>query len=106
MVLVKCALEGSALGTGSGARSLLTGTRSNGGTAHQVIIFFVVLSAALLLDAPDHDSQDANDDGTTNADDNTDNNLLVGVGYTTAGFVAAAIAVERRRRGIFSGSGG
>lgn len=100
VVLVQCALEGCALGTGSGAGSLLTRTGANGGAAHQIIVFLVVLSAALLLDPPDHDSQDTDDDGTANADNDTDDDLLVGVGNTAARGFVAAVAVQRRRGGV------
>lgn len=96
VVLVECALEGGTLGTGTGARSLLTGAGANSSAAHQVIIFLVVLSAALLLDTPDDNSQNTNDNGTADTDDDTNDDLLVGTRDTAAG-IAAAITAERRR---------
>lgn len=105
MVLVECALEGGTLGTGSGAGSLLAGTGSNSSAAHQVIIFLVVLSVALLLNTPDDDSQNTDDNGTADTHDNTDDDLLVRIGDTGAG-VAAVITTERGGCGRGGGRSG
>lgn len=77
VVLVEGTLEGSSLGAGSGARSLLARTGADSSATHQVIIFLVVLVGALLLNAPDNDGQNTDDDGTTDADNDTNDNLLV-----------------------------
>lgn len=74
VVLVQGAPEWGAAGRAGG---LLTRTTADSGTAHQIIVVVVVLLAALLLDAPDHKSENAKHDGTTDTNHDTDDDLLV-----------------------------
>ena len=83
MVLIQSVLERS--GT-SWARGLLTRVRANSGATHQIIVFVIELIVALLLDTPHHDTENTKNNGTTDTDDNTDDNLIVAVRQTaTAG---------------------
>lgn len=101
MVLVECVLEGGT--TLRRARGLLTRTAADGGTTHQIIIFIVVRLVALLLDAPEDNTQNTEEDGTTDTYHDTDDDLLVRGRDTTAGRAAASI--ERSRGGLSSLSG-
>jgi hypothetical protein len=101
MVLVKCVLEGgTTLGRAGG---LLTRTAADGGTTHQIIIFIVVRPVALLLDAPEDNTQNTNEDGTSDTYHDTDDDLLVRGRNAAAG--RAAAAVERSRGGLSSRGG-
>lgn len=99
MVLVQCVLEGGVAGW---AGSLLARSGANSGTSHQIILVAELL-VALLVDPPEDETEGTDQDGTTDTDNNTNDDLLVG-GRDTAG-AGALVAVERRRGGIGNGSG-
>jgi hypothetical protein len=75
VVLVKSRPEGSA--TSSWTRSLLTDAGANSGTAHKVsdvVILGVSFSGA---DSPCNNSNGTDQDGTTNTDNDTNDNVLL-----------------------------
>jgi len=77
VILIKCAPEWG--GAMSRARGLLARASANSGAAHQIIVIIVVLLAALLVDTPDHDTQNTQHDGTADTNHHTDDDLLVGI---------------------------
>lgn len=102
VVLVQCVLEGGVAGR---AGSLLARSGANSGTTHEIILVAVLL-VALLVHSPEDETEGTDQDGTTDTDNNTNDDLLVG-GRDTARS-GALVAIERRRGGIGNGgrSGG
>jgi hypothetical protein len=76
MVLVKRRPEGSA--TSGGAGGLLTNTRADSSAAHQVRNLVILGISSSCTDSPRNYSNGADQNGTTDAyDDTNDNPLLV-----------------------------
>jgi hypothetical protein len=99
VVLVQSVLEG---GVASRAGCLLTRTAANSGTAHEIILIAVLL-VALLVDSPEDQTEGTDENGTTDTDHNTDDDLLVG-GRDTAR-AGALVTVQRRGGGLGNGGG-